>query len=141
MIFANKKIKKIFLNWVVEVAEFYKELLKPIVLENNNISESDYKNIYKKCINQYFEKATNLINNSNNSKVVLRWNTLPLSPSICGFDVDYENLSIGTIYAMTYYCFTEKEASVKDCTELNFINQKAFNDILIQLSNNLRRIK
>lgn len=135
MLFFKRKLKNIFKIWIVEVSEFYKGLLLPIVSENRNISDTEYMDIYKKCINQYFQKATELIKNSNNVNAMLKWNILPLNPEICGIDVDYNNLNIGMIYAMVYYCFENKSVDIRDYNELNHINHDTFNNILMQLSN------
>lgn len=135
MLFFRSKLKNIFKSWIPEVSQYYKGLLNPIISEGKNISDEEALGFHKECMNQYFKRASDLIHNSNNPNAILKWTNLPLCPNLCGIEVDYNNLSIGAIFAMTYYCFEGKEVKINDYTELNHLHHDSINRILIELSN------
>lgn len=136
MLFVRNKLNKICINWIYENAEYYRGRI--VSLMNDGLkSNDDYKQIYKDSNNLYFKKATDFINNSNDNNAIIRWRILPANPSVCGFDIDYANISIGMIYIMLCYCFTGKTVLTKDIqlyTKLNHFNHETLNKILLQFS-------
>ena len=135
MLFFRRKLNKIFYSWITENSEYYKGLIIPYLSENKEISSEEYEKIYKDCNNQYFKKATDLINNSGDIQAIFRWQMLPLHPNICGYDINYNSLNIGMIYLMVYYCFENKSANINDCYTLNHLNHDVLNKTLLEIAN------
>ena len=133
MLFLRKKIKSICLNWISDNSEYFRGKMDSLLREKTTPTDEDLKDIFKNANNQYFKKATELIDNCNIPNAKLRWTRIPLQPDVCGIEIDYNNLSIGIVYTMLYYCFSGISASKKDIqiyTELNHINHNIRNKIL-----------
>ena len=142
MLFLRNKLRNICNNWIIENSNNYKEKIKTLIEENPSFSEDEYLHIYKELNNVYFEKANELVINFANARVLLNWNRIPLQPDICGFEIDYNNINIGMIYIMLYYCFSNKQATnydIKIYTLLNHINHDILNQILKQIQNEERK--
>lgn len=129
----KKKITNICISICNESIHTYYNLLKDYLEKSPEISSEEYElEILMPFRNSLYNKATNIVNESKLSNVITRWRLVPLA-NICGFDIDFEHLSLGMIYAMLYYSFSGKIANSADCIYLNHYSNSLMQKVLEEL--------
>ncbi len=129
----KKKIVTICINILNDCLPEYYNLVKNLLSVTKEPSKEEYaEKVYIPFSNILYNKATNIVNESKIKKVIVNWRLVSLS-NVCGYDIDFEHLSLGMIYAMLYYSFLDKPAKPGECTYLNHYAYDAMQKILIKL--------
>lgn len=133
----KKKIVNICINILNECLPEYYNLVKTLLSVNKEPSKEEYaEKVYIPFSNLLYNKATAIINESEIKKVIVNWRMASLS-NACGYDIDFEHLSLGMIYAMLYYSFLNKPAKPGECMYMNHYAHAAMQKILLQLDGEL----
>lgn len=135
----RKKILKIVLNEYEKELPYYISLTtKAIETLSPDTTNKDILKMNYDITQKYYEKVINNVSaklSENNPKFRLRFFSA-LTSNLCGYDVDLEHLSAGTVYAIAYWTITNKSADIKDCVFINHYVCEIKNKSLKKLDDN-----
>ena len=134
--FFESKLKKIFYVWIEEAKGYYKGLLKPYIDNEIEITDEEYKELYKELMDFYFKKATDFVKGANIPQYWIRW-IESLTTQKCGnFEIDTNNINLGMLFMMVYYSIKGKNCNERNYFEFTHANKNALDEVLMELANN-----
>ncbi len=133
--------KEIITKEILKASKNNKDILKQGI-KNNKVAfengDEETAKIFSMIRKTYFDAVSNDVYNSIQSstpKIAANIFYMFMYPEKCGYDdmnID-DGLSASKLYAIVYYAFKGKVAPIKDCIELNHLQNNIMNEVFDEL--------